>query len=73
MPPETNPRIVFERLFGDDDFGASPEVRARRANQRKSILDLVNQRTKSLVRDLGPSDRRKLDEYLTAGTTNCAC
>ncbi len=65
MPPETNPRIVFERLFGDDDFGASPEARARRANQRKSILDLVNSRTQRLVQDLGPSDRRKLDEYLT--------
>jgi hypothetical protein len=65
MPPETNPRIVFERLFGDDDFTATPEERARRANLRKSILDVVNARTQRLVRDLGPSDRRKLDEYLT--------
>jgi hypothetical protein len=65
MPPETNPRIVFERLFGDEDFSASPEVRARRANQRKSILDLVNSRTQRLVQDLGPADRRKMDEYLT--------
>jgi hypothetical protein len=65
MPPETNPRIVFERLFGDDDFTASPEARARRANQRKSILDLVNQRTQRLMGSLGPADRRKMDEYLT--------
>jgi hypothetical protein len=65
MPPETNPRIVFERLFGDDDFNASPEDRARRVSTRKSILDLVNQRTQKLVQDLGASDRRKLDEYLT--------
>ena len=65
MPPETNPRIVFERLFGDDDFTASPEDRARRAATRKSILDLVNGRTQRLVQDLGASDRRKLDEYLT--------
>ena len=30
MPPETNPRLVFERLFGDIDTSLSPEVRARR-------------------------------------------
>jgi hypothetical protein len=65
MPPETNPRIVFERLFGDQDFNLDPETRARRAAQRKSILDLVNERTKMLVREVGPADKRKLDEYLT--------
>ena len=65
MPPETNPRIVFERLFGDEDFSASPEARARRTAQRKSILDVVNSRTQRLVQDLGPADRRKMDEYLT--------
>lgn len=65
MPPETNPRVVFERLFGDDDFSATPEARARRAAQRKSILDVVNNRTQRLVQDLGAADRRKLDEYLT--------
>jgi hypothetical protein len=65
MPPETNPRIVFERLFGDDDFSATPEERQRRAATRKSILDLVNSRTQRLVQDLGAADKRKLDEYLT--------
>jgi hypothetical protein len=65
MPPETNPRIVFERLFGSEDFSADPATRARRAAVRKSVLDVVNERTQSLVRDLGASDRRKLDEYLT--------
>jgi hypothetical protein len=65
MPPETNPRIVFERLFGDQDFNLDPETRARRAVQRKSILDVVNARTKRLAQDLGPADRRKMDEYLT--------
>ena len=30
-----------------------------------SILDVVNNRTQRLVQDLGPADRRKLDEYLT--------
>ncbi|MDQ2900100.1 MAG: DUF1552 domain-containing protein, partial [Acidobacteriota bacterium] len=41
MPPETNPRTVFERMFGSDELGRSPEVRAREAASRKSILDTV--------------------------------
>ncbi len=65
MPPETNPRIAFERLFGDDDFNSTPEQRARRRMQRRSILDVVNGRTQSLTRELGSQDRRKIDEYLT--------
>jgi hypothetical protein len=65
MPPETNPRIVFERLVGDQDFSLSPAERARRAAQRKSILDVVNGRAQRLIQDLGAADRRKVDEYLT--------
>jgi hypothetical protein len=33
---------------------------------RRSILDLVNERTSKLASTLGPTDRRKLDEYLTS-------
>ena len=66
MPPETNPRLVFERLFGDIDTSLAPEVRARRLRYRRSILDLVGERTASLAADLGPSDKRKLDEYLSS-------
>ncbi|HMC78383.1 MAG TPA: DUF1552 domain-containing protein [Vicinamibacterales bacterium] len=66
MPPETNPRLVFERLFGDIDTSLPPETRARRLMHRRSILDLVTARTTELAGDLGPSDRRKLDEYLSS-------
>lgn len=66
MPPETNPRIVFERLFGTEDLSLSPEERARRASLRKSILDVVGERTRTLLGTLGPADRRKVDEHLTA-------
>ena len=66
MPPETNPRLVFERLFGDIDPSLSPEARARRLMYRRSILDVVRERTTQLSADLGPSDRRKLDEYLSS-------
>ena len=66
MPPEVNPRLVFERLFGGDDFRLDPTTRARRAHYRKSILDLVREDTQSLSGTLGQADRRKMDEYLTS-------
>jgi hypothetical protein len=66
MPPETNPRLVFERLFGDVDTALSPETRARRLRHRRSILDLVGERTTELSATLGPPDRHKLDEYLSS-------
>ncbi|HEX9000081.1 MAG TPA: DUF1552 domain-containing protein [Blastocatellia bacterium] len=65
-PPEVNPRMAFERLFGTADLSLSPEVRARRAGYRKSILDLVREDTKKLTGSLGTNDRRKMDEYLYA-------
>ncbi len=65
-PPEVNPRLVFERLFGNADFSEPADVRARRERQRKSILDYVREDAASLQGNLGSSDRRKLDEYLTS-------
>ena len=66
MPPEVNPRAAFERLFGTADLSLDPKTRARRAEYRKSILDLVTEDTRELARTLGPADRRKMDEYLYA-------
>ena len=65
MPPETNPRLVFERLFGADAH-LDPAARQRRMLHRRSILDVVGERTKQLSNSLGASDRRKVDEYLHA-------
>ncbi len=65
MPPEINPRLVFERLFGAD-AGSDPAERLQRRRLRKSILDFVAEDTQKLQRELGPTDRRKLDEYLYA-------
>lgn len=64
MPPEVNPRLVFERLFGDADTGLDAATLARRARYRASILDLTLGETKSLAARLGASDRHKVDEYL---------
>jgi hypothetical protein len=65
-PPEVNPRAVFERLFGTEEDAADPAARARNARFDQSILDLVSDDTKRLENGLGSTDRRKLDEYLTA-------
>lgn len=66
MPPETNPRLAFERLFASDDSKLTAEARARRSAQRKSILDFVSEDARQLSGKLGATDRRKLDEYLTS-------
>lgn len=65
LPPETNPRLLFERLFGDFDPTVTAETRARRANYRKSILDDAREETSKLLRSVGAGDRHKIDEYLT--------
>lgn len=65
LPPILDPRALFERLFGEGPV-LSPEARARQAKYRRSILDFVTADTKKLEQDLGPTDRRKLDEYLSS-------
>jgi uncharacterized protein DUF1552 len=66
VPPEANPRAAFERLFGGFDTDPDPTVRERMNDNRKSILDSITRQTQQLVASLGSSDRRKIDEYLTA-------
>jgi hypothetical protein len=65
LPPTLDPRVFFERLFGDGAI-LSPEERARQAKDRQSILDFVTADTKKLQTSLGPTDKRKLDEYLSS-------
>ncbi len=66
MPPEVHPRLVFERLFAGADGAETPAARARRERYQKSILDFVREDTARLQGELGATDRRKLDEYLTS-------
>jgi hypothetical protein len=63
--PEMNPRIVFERMFGDMDMIGSPRDRQNEILYRTSVLDLAIQDVRRVQRDVGTSDRRKLDEYFT--------
>jgi hypothetical protein len=63
---EINPRLVFDRLFGGLDAGGSVDDRRRRGLYERSILDFVQEDAQSLRGRIGMTDRRKLDEYLTA-------
>ena len=56
---ETDPALVFDRLFG---AGA---LDPRRDRARASVLDAVRQDVEALAPRLGPSDRAKVDQYLT--------
>ena len=60
-PHETNPRIVFQRMFGD---GATPEERLAQLQEDRSILDWVQGDVASLRGKLGPADRNSVNEYL---------
>lgn len=64
LPPEVNPRQLFERLFGDATETAAD--RGKREKYTRSILDFVREDARKLQGTVGPSDQRKLDEYLTA-------
>jgi hypothetical protein len=60
---EVNPRLVFERLFGNGQAGEEKEAQTRRDLFRQSILDLVSEDASRLKAQLGTRDLRKLDEY----------
>jgi hypothetical protein len=62
VPKETNPKLVFERLFG----AGSNADRLKRDARRKSLLDFVRQDAGDLTKKVGVTDKRKLDEYFTA-------
>ena len=61
LPMEINPQVVFERLFGD---GATQEERAARRENDRSVLDAVLQDAAYFKRQLGASDRNRVDGYL---------
>ncbi len=65
-PPEGNPRLLFERMFGGRDATLNADERAKRRAYRGSILDYVMEDASDLMGTLGATDRRKMDEYLHA-------
>ena len=63
LPMEINPRVVFERMFGDSDSTDRSE-QLRRAQRQRSLLDSVTEGLADLAGGVGPNDRAKLNEYL---------
>ena len=61
LPTEADPRVVFERLFGD---GGSPERRRAELKKSGSILDWMTADMARLQRELGAGDRIKVGQYL---------
>jgi len=61
LPVIRDPRVAFEQLFG---AGGTPRERAARRQTNRSILDWITGRVAQLQRELGPTDRQRLDRYL---------
>ncbi|MDB6069823.1 MAG: hypothetical protein JWL81_994 [Verrucomicrobiales bacterium] len=65
LSPESNPRLVFERLFGSGPHGQRASTLTARRAQQKSILDFIMDDAKTVQQSLTHRDKDKLDEYLT--------
>jgi hypothetical protein len=61
LPMEINPRVIFERLFGD---GGTAAQRAARIREDRSILDEIVREMPALQNNIGPRDRARLGDYL---------
>ena len=61
LPMIRDPRLAFDQLFG---VGATPEERAARRAEDKSILDLISGQLTRLNKELGAADRVRLSSYL---------
>ena len=62
LPVGINPRVTFERMFGETGTAAQ---RYARLKQKQSMLDSIAAETAKLRKQLGPADNAILDEYLT--------
>ena len=61
LPMTIDPRMAFENLFGE---GGTPEERAARQKVNRSILDWISHDVNRLQKNLGASDRNRLNNYL---------
>jgi hypothetical protein len=61
LPMEINPRVVFERLFGD---GSNATERLARKQEDRSILDSITGEVSHLETGLGQGDRTRIGDYL---------
>lgn len=66
MSPETNPKSLYERLFGIEPKQQSAEAFKLSKADRKNLLDFVLEDARDVRRTLGGQDARKMDEYLSS-------
>jgi hypothetical protein len=64
LPVESNPGVVFRRLFEEPKEGSA--ARRRQLNRRGSILDTIHAEARRLDGKLGGQDSERLEQYLTA-------
>ena len=64
IPAENNPRRVFDRLFRADQ--ASMQAERDELQRRIKLVDAVLESARRLNRQLGKSDRERMDQYLTS-------
>jgi len=64
IPAENNPRRVFDRLFRGDR--ASLAAQRTELQRRIKLVDAVAENARALGRQLGRSDRERMDQYLTS-------
>jgi len=65
LPMESNPRVVFERMFGGAG-STNTQARLERIQQDRSILDSVTRGMADFQKGLGPGDRARLNQYVDA-------
>lgn len=65
-PPEIDPSLVFDRLFGEIEAPLSAADRARQGERRQSVLDHILADANRLRSSVGATDRQKLDEYFSS-------
>jgi hypothetical protein len=62
-PVENNPRVVFERMFGE---GGTATHRLAEMRKDRSIIDSAADEIAGLQKTLGPNDRLRIAEYVDA-------
>jgi Protein of unknown function (DUF1552) len=66
VTPESNPRMVFERLFGTGAPGERQANLRRRRQEQRSLLDFILDDARSMQRRISRDDHGKLDQYLSS-------
>jgi hypothetical protein len=66
LAKDVDPQSVFDRLFSNGNPGETPAAKALREKDSKSILDFVLNDASNVEKQLGATDRDKLDQYLTS-------